>query len=581
MTLPVFKSAGAGAGYGGNNSVLAKPAGVVSGDLLIAHIVLGGFTASFSSLVPAGWTLGPADTVGAGAFSACAAVMYKIAGGSEPSTYPFDMGPNGGVGAIDAYSGVNPTTPFSITAMQDNPASSLNIPIPSVTTPVGDCLMLAFYSHRTSSTVSYTAPSDMTARLNYTGVAVAPSFGVAELALASAGATGTKTAASNKANPSFVIVLALTPAVAPTATAPGAPTIGAATAGVTSASVVCTAPASNGGAAISSYLFTASTGETSSSATTTGAFSTLSAGVARTFHAQAINSAGTGPASAESNSVTPTASNTAPIFSGTIANITGTGGTAIAPVNVSGLFSDTSGDTRVYSTSPGGTGWPSGLVVNASTGIISGTVATSTTAGLKVRATDAGGLSVDSNAFSVTIAAPSSTVTGVTVTPATLSAAGGSTGTLAATVAGTGSPSQAVNWSINAGSINSAGAYSLPATTGSIQTVTATATSAQDGTKSGTCVFTIAAAAAGYFVTEAWVSNADTVRANQAVVWEWHRLARIGSAGASVTYGAGTLSAGGTLTAGPIPSGAGYLVGAVPGADATTDKPFYQAGTVA
>lgn len=297
------------------------------------------------------------------------------------------------------------------------------------------------------------------------------------------------------------------------ATAPAAPTIGSATAGVTSASVTFTAN-SNGGSAITSFTATASTGETVTGITASPAvFPTLSAGVARTFHVQAINAIGTSAASAESNSVTPSAVNNPPTFSGTIAGITGTGGTAITPVDVHAKFSDT--DTLTYSASPSGTAWPAGLVVNSATGIISGTVATSTTSGLKVRATDTASQTVDSNAFAVTISAPASTVTGVTVSPATATVGGGATQAFTASVAGSGSPSQTVNWSTSAGSINSGGVLTAPATTGAVQTVTVTATSAQDGSKAGTATVTVPAAAGVTFTMTRVMKNIQGgIRAN-------------------------------------------------------------------
>lgn len=90
-----------------------------------------------------------------------------------------------------------------------------------------------------------------------------------------------------------------------------------------------------------------------------------------------------------------------PTFSGTIADITGTGGAAITPVDVHSSFSSTVALT--YSASPGGTAWPSGLVINSTTGVISGTVADPITAALKVRATDTSNQTVDSNAFNITI----------------------------------------------------------------------------------------------------------------------------------------------------------------------------------
>jgi len=90
---------------------------------------------------------------------------------------------------------------------------------------------------------------------------------------------------------------------------PGAPTIGTATAGNASATVTWTAPASNGGSAITGYVITPSSGSSVTvgnvtSDTVTG----LTNGTAYTFKVAAINAVGTGPQSAASNSVTPTAS---------------------------------------------------------------------------------------------------------------------------------------------------------------------------------------------------------------------------------------------------------------------------------
>lgn len=83
---------------------------------------------------------------------------------------------------------------------------------------------------------------------------------------------------------------------------------------------------------------------------------------------------------------------------------------------------------------------------------------------------------------------PASTVTSVSVSPSTASINAGGTQQFAATVNGTGSPSQSVTWSANGGSVNSSGLYTAPGTTGSY---TVTATSIQDGTKSGSASVTV------------------------------------------------------------------------------------------
>ena len=94
---------------------------------------------------------------------------------------------------------------------------------------------------------------------------------------------------------------------------PGAPTIGTATAGNTQASVAFTAPAVTGGPAITSYTATSSPGGfTASGSASPLTVTGLTNGTAYTFTVTATNSIGTGPASAASNSVTPTAAPVAP-----------------------------------------------------------------------------------------------------------------------------------------------------------------------------------------------------------------------------------------------------------------------------
>lgn len=90
---------------------------------------------------------------------------------------------------------------------------------------------------------------------------------------------------------------------------------------------------------------------------------------------------------------------------------------------------------------------------------------------------------------------PPPTVTGVTVSPATASLAGGATIDFDWVVAGTNNPSQAATVTTTLGTINSAGVLTAPAATSSAQSGVVTVTSTQDPTKSGTATFTVAALA--------------------------------------------------------------------------------------
>ena len=138
------------------------------------------------------------------------------------------------------------------------------------------------------------------------------------------------------------------------ATAPGAPTIGTATAGDTQATVTFTAPASNGGAAITGYTVTSNPGGLTGTGTGSPIVVTgLSNGVSYTFTVTATNSAGTGAPSAPSNSVTPRANQTI-TFANPGAQTFGTTPTLAATASSGLAVSFTSATTAVCTVSGGG-----------------------------------------------------------------------------------------------------------------------------------------------------------------------------------------------------------------------------------
>lgn len=101
--------------------------------------------------------------------------------------------------------------------------------------------------------------------------------------------------------------------------------------------------------------------------------------------------------------------NEAPTFSGPDISVPGlVVGTPMGSINAALLFADPdSGDTGTYSAV--GT-WPAGITVS-SAGLISGTPsAAGTSSSLRVRRTDGGGLTADSNLFSITVSATSTPV---------------------------------------------------------------------------------------------------------------------------------------------------------------------------
>jgi hypothetical protein len=125
----------------------------------------------------------------------------------------------------------------------------------------------------------------------------------------------------------------------PSFTVPGAPTIGTATAtGSTTATVAFTAPASNGGTAITSYTATSSpsggTGTLSQAGSGTITVTGLSGSTSYTFTVTATNAVGTSAASAASNSITTLPVIGSALGGGFFAGQISTAGNGIADYNL-------------------------------------------------------------------------------------------------------------------------------------------------------------------------------------------------------------------------------------------------------
>ncbi len=148
----------------------------------------------------------------------------------------------------------------------------------------------------------------------------------------------------------------------PQVSAPGAPTIGTATAGDGQASISFTAPASDGGAAITSYTVTSSPGGHSGTGSTSPiTVAGLTNGTSYTFTVTATNSAGTSTASSTSSAVTPVAGLAAPVASN--AALTVSANSSANPVTLS-LSGGTAASVAVASQASHGTATASGIAIS-------------------------------------------------------------------------------------------------------------------------------------------------------------------------------------------------------------------------
>jgi hypothetical protein len=208
-------------GAGTTSLTLNTPAGVLTGDVMVAHVVVRATSTVITP--PGGWVLIRRDNTTS---SIGVALYYKIASASEPAgqTFTFSSAEQAS-GGIGAYSGVNNSSPIDASSGQYNPSTG-TITAPSVTTTFSNDQLLFFAADTTATTV--TPPAGMTQR--WLATTTQTTSEMADQALGSAGATGTRvgTAASTSTS-NIGELVALKPAngtsATPTNTPASAPTL--------------------------------------------------------------------------------------------------------------------------------------------------------------------------------------------------------------------------------------------------------------------------------------------------------------------------------------------------------------------
>lgn len=149
-----------------------KPTGTASGDLLVAIVSRSQTSATTSAFTSSGWTSAAFFAGSTTGNQVPVSVMWKVAGGSEPSSYTFFSSTS----ATDQFSvhiyaltGADTSNPFYATPTAATTGSnSATGTAPSVTLG-GAGLLITWYGltyYTTSSTTTWSTPSGMTSRVN-------------------------------------------------------------------------------------------------------------------------------------------------------------------------------------------------------------------------------------------------------------------------------------------------------------------------------------------------------------------------------------------------------------------------------
>lgn len=186
----VFRASSSAIGTLGSLTI-AKPAGVVAGDVMLAQFGARAFASTITA--PSGWTLVRDDSLDVGGGGVQSAIYVKIADAGEPASYTWVSSQSARTGGgIAAYSGASGVTPVDITAAQTG--TSTTPTAPGVTTTVDETYLATFFVARQEPIV--TLPGGMNDRWNLDSGGGAGSVGVgaSDEARPVAGPTGSRSA---------------------------------------------------------------------------------------------------------------------------------------------------------------------------------------------------------------------------------------------------------------------------------------------------------------------------------------------------------------------------------------------------
>jgi hypothetical protein len=190
---------------------LARPAGTVAGDLLLA-VVAHQEGGRRDMTPPAGWTDVP-NTDRSNAKAVRIHAWYRIAGSSEPSTYTFTLTGGSGTdisGGMLDVSGASSSTPINASGSQSGGGATTSVSAPSITTTAPSALLI--FGGACNNASSFTPPAGMTEQWDRASSGSEPVANeTATIGFPNPGATGIRTATASSACRSVGVQIAVAP----------------------------------------------------------------------------------------------------------------------------------------------------------------------------------------------------------------------------------------------------------------------------------------------------------------------------------------------------------------------------------
>ena len=144
--------------------ILTRPSGTISGDVLLAQIVVYDGTGTNVPTAPTGWTLIRNNSVNGGN-KMTSWMYYKVAGAGEPASYSWNIAPQYAAGVMGDWRGASltPLDQSSGATATGNPALAA---APSLTPSNNGELQVYFYGSQSGSTSTITEPTAITSLTN-------------------------------------------------------------------------------------------------------------------------------------------------------------------------------------------------------------------------------------------------------------------------------------------------------------------------------------------------------------------------------------------------------------------------------